>query len=41
MQLDNGVPILPYYDGQDFELRGLENYMNLLADCEDVREQNR
>lgn len=41
MQLDNGIPILPFYEGKDFELQGLESYLNQLIDCEDVREKNR
>ena len=26
-QLENGIPILPYYEGSDFELAALENYL--------------
>ncbi len=41
MQLDNGIPILPFYEGKDFELTALENYMDRLRECRDVREVNR
>ena len=41
-QLDNGVPIIPYYDNpHDEELLHLSYYLKCLANCEDVREQNR
>lgn len=37
-QLENGVPILPYYEGtNDFELKALESYLLKLASCKDVR----
>jgi len=26
-QLDNGIPILPFYEGKDFELSALEKYL--------------
>ncbi len=27
-QVDNGIPILPYYEGKhDYELRALQNYI--------------
>jgi CTD small phosphatase-like protein 2 len=32
MQLDNGIPILPFYEGKDFELFGLESYLNKLVE---------
>jgi CTD small phosphatase-like protein 2 len=41
MQLDNGVPILPFYEGKDFELTALEHYIQKLSDCSDVRVMNR
>jgi Dullard-like phosphatase family protein len=41
MQPDNGIPILPFYEGRDFELSALEHYLNRLSDCKDVREANR
>ena len=41
-QLDNGIPIIPFYDDtSDEELMHLIFYFNCLAQCEDVREQNR
>jgi len=39
-QLENAVPILPYYQGgADCELRQLEEYLMRLVDVEDVREE--
>ncbi len=26
-QLDNGIPVLPFYEGKDFELAALEKYL--------------
>ena len=41
-QLDNCIPIIPFYDDKtDEELMHLIFYFNCLAQCEDVREQNR
>jgi CTD small phosphatase-like protein 2 len=41
-QLENGIPILPYYEGSnDFELKSLEAYLTKLAACKDVRELNK
>lgn len=41
-QLDNGIPILPYYNNpEDNELLILKNYLNTIADSEDLRIQNR
>lgn len=41
-QLENGIPILPYYDGSnDFELKALESYLGKVATCKDVRELNK
>ena len=38
-QLDNGIPIIPFYDDKaDEELMHLIFYFNCLAQCEDVRE---
>jgi CTD small phosphatase-like protein 2 len=37
LQLPNAIPILPYYDGKDFELSALEGYLSRLEKCEDVR----
>ena len=40
-QLENGIPIFPYYHGQiDFELKMLEDYVMKLLMCKDVREVN-
>ena len=39
-QLENAVPILPYYHGgADWELRKLEKYLMGLWDVQDVREE--
>lgn len=41
-QLDNGIPILPYYHGKsDFELKALENYLLSMVLVKDVRTVNR
>ena len=41
-QLDNGIPILPYYHGKDdFELRKLEQYLKSMVLAKDLREMNR
>lgn len=40
-QLDNGIPILSYYEGQDFELKALEKYIERLHDVPDIRMVNR
>ena len=41
-QLDNGIPILPYYDNKDdHELMTLVNYLNSIATVDDLREENR
>ena len=38
-QLNNGIPIIPFYDNkQDEELVHLIYYLNCIAGCEDVRE---
>ena len=40
-QLENGIPILPFYkEKNDCELRNLTNYLMLLKDVLDVREIN-
>jgi CTD small phosphatase-like protein 2 len=36
-QLENGIPILPFYKGQDFQLPKLEKYLLEIAKCKDVR----
>lgn len=41
-QLDNGIPIIPYYDGNnDFELMVLEEYLRSLLKVPDMLELNR
>lgn len=41
-QLENGIPIIPFYDDQsDEELYHLIPYLEILCDCPDVREKNR
>ncbi|CAM5999323.1 unnamed protein product [Sphagnum balticum] len=40
-QLENGIPIMPYYSGEDGELPMLEKYLIELAKCSDVREWNK
>jgi len=32
MQIDNGIPILPYYEGKDHELAALETYLSKLVE---------
>lgn len=36
-QLENGIPILPFYEGTDYELAALENYLEEIDSCLDVR----
>lgn len=41
-QLENAIPIFPYYDGSnDFELKALETYLAKIATVRDVRELNK
>ena len=41
-QLDNGIPILPFYDDkEDEEMLHLVYYLKCLSQFEDIREQNR
>jgi CTD small phosphatase-like protein 2 len=41
-QLDNAIPILPYYKGKnDYELKALQTYIESLIFQKDVREMNR
>ena len=40
-QVDNGIPIIPFYSGEDFELPALQEYLYSLKGHEDVREANR
>jgi len=40
-QLENGIPILPYYHGDvDFELKALEDYLMSMFLAKDVRNVN-
>lgn len=43
LQIDNGIPIVPYYDNKnDKELKYLSNYLlSNILDCNDVREVNK
>lgn len=36
-QIENGVPILPYYGGEDCELLALEKYLDKIKVARDVR----
>jgi CTD small phosphatase-like protein 2 len=41
-QLDNAVPILPYYKGKnDFELKALQTYIEGMLFAKDMREVNK
>ena len=41
-QLENGLPILPYYDNKsDVELKHLTNYLKNIVSVIDVREDNK
>lgn len=41
-QLDNAIPILPYYKGKnDYELKALQTYIEGMLLVKDVRELNR
>lgn len=41
-QLDNGIPIVPYYEGRnDFELKALQGYLENMLWVKDVRETNK
>lgn len=40
-QLENGIPILPYFSGEDTELIQLEKYLEEMVKCKDVREFNK
>jgi len=40
-QLENGIPILPYYEGSDYELAALEHYLDEIDRSGDVRELNK
>lgn len=41
-QMDNGIPILPYYHGNtDFELKALQSYIESMLLLKDMRSANR
>lgn len=41
-QIDNGLPILPYYDNKsDIELKHLMNYLKSVHHVKDIREVNK
>lgn len=41
-QMDNGIPILPYYHGStDFELKALQAYIESMLLLKDMRSANR
>lgn len=41
-QIDNGIPIIPYYEGKvDYELKALQSYLEKLLLVKDVRDVNR
>ena len=41
-QLHNGIPILPFYNNKyDNELSYLSHYLNRIAKCDDLREENK
>lgn len=41
-QMENGVPIIPYYHGsKDFELKMLQSFLEPMEICKDVRSVNR
>ena len=41
-QLDNGIPILPYYDNKkDIELKSLVKYLKLLAKSDNLQKENK
>jgi CTD small phosphatase-like protein 2 len=41
-QLDNGIPILPFYDDKnDEEMLHLVYYLKCLSQFQDIREQNK
>ena len=41
-QIDNGLPILPYYDNKnDIELKNLISYLKSIHHVKDVREVNK
>lgn len=42
LQIDNGVPIIPFYNNKDDrELLFLAEYLNMVKGCEDVRDLNK
>ena len=41
-QLDNGIPIIPFYDDpNDDELLHLMDFMDIIAHVDDIREENK
>ena len=41
-QMDNGIPIIPYYHGdQDYELQVLQKYIESMLFYSDVRQLNK
>ena len=41
-QIDNGIPILPYFKGKnDFQLKALQTYIQSMMFQKDVRELNK
>ena len=41
-QIDNGIPIIPYYEGKvDYELKALQSYLEKLLLVKDVGDVNR
>ena len=40
-QLENGIPVLPYVEGEDQELMFLEKYLEEVRKVDDVREINK
>ena len=41
-QLDNGIPIIPYYHGTtDYQLKALQRFLESMIFAKDVREINR
>lgn len=41
-QIENGIPIIPFYDNyEDKELKYLSSYLKLFSDVDDVRVLNK
>ena len=42
IKVDNGIPILSYYDDEsDDELKDLSSYLSAIKDFDDIREANK